>query len=681
MIINGFDTKDISVVVQGVVKQNDTRICIDSIRKYLPDAEIIVSTWEDSDVSEIECDKIIFNKDPGADGFIRKFPFPQINNPSREIVSSFNGLKCVTRKYAMKIRSDMMLASNDFLWYYWKFGKTSVPSAVFQQRIMVEGFTTNFEDVFCVGDWWTFGLTKDLVNFYDIPLYKIEDKNYFEKRVNKKKKTYMHGLLCRYIPEQYIVYQNVKKIHMIYNSKYRYRDTCDRTPRIKQISDRFVKENFLCVEFKLSGVILPKNKNIIGPVSYEYGCTFYKWHRLCKSQGIPKLNLMQSFLFKMQKAMMHCKFLHQPRYLNIEHYLKIIQNYAKTDSVKSVSIDSSILNSEITFVVTGVLNKYLKYNCVLCLKSIRKYFADSKIILSVSNRSDISIVDGLYDEVVFNDELFNDSKKYNAYLINASDRPYTINWQQFCVFNGLQKVNTKFAVKIRTDMILENRSFLNRYIKLIKEFPKYDDKYHIFSQKVLIPSKITRDARSNPDFPYQVSDLFTFGLASDLLKIWNGRLVSEYDINFFKKKENAKLRNPCHFAHRYTAEQSFVFNLLDSSGIKYSKPKYYCDRNDDTYVFESEKIIVSNFIVDSFKNLGIKSKFTADRPPFRKFSMMNFDRFLEIYLINVDPWNKKLLLELKKYMPVKGWLSIYCHYIKRGGARLSKKIKELLKSH
>ena len=50
MIINGIDTNDISVVVQGAIDQINTPKCLRSIRKRLPGAEIILSTWEGSPI-------------------------------------------------------------------------------------------------------------------------------------------------------------------------------------------------------------------------------------------------------------------------------------------------------------------------------------------------------------------------------------------------------------------------------------------------------------------------------------------------------------------------------------------------------------------------------------------------------------------------------------------------------
>lgn len=39
-------SNDITVVVQGAIDRKLTPKCLKSIRKHLPDAEIILSTWE-----------------------------------------------------------------------------------------------------------------------------------------------------------------------------------------------------------------------------------------------------------------------------------------------------------------------------------------------------------------------------------------------------------------------------------------------------------------------------------------------------------------------------------------------------------------------------------------------------------------------------------------------------------
>ena len=89
-----------------------------SIRKLFPLSFIILSTWENSDTLDIEylCDKILYNRDP------KGIPFSKVHstefNLDRQIISSLNGLKEVTTKYSMKLRSDMIIKNRNFLKYF-----------------------------------------------------------------------------------------------------------------------------------------------------------------------------------------------------------------------------------------------------------------------------------------------------------------------------------------------------------------------------------------------------------------------------------------------------------------------------------------------------------------------------------------------------------------------------------
>ena len=77
-----------SVVVQGAIDKDYTSKCLASIRKYLPEAEIILSTWEGCDVEGLDYDNLLLNKDPGTSDLIRKYPFEHPNNVNRQIVST-----------------------------------------------------------------------------------------------------------------------------------------------------------------------------------------------------------------------------------------------------------------------------------------------------------------------------------------------------------------------------------------------------------------------------------------------------------------------------------------------------------------------------------------------------------------------------------------------------------------
>ena len=119
MVVGGINTEDISVVVQGAVDKENTPLCLKSIRKYLPGSEIILSTWKGTNIESLDYDKVMLNSDPG--GYKDRYVHTFTNNTLRQLVSTKNGLRRATRKYIIKMRSDLILRSNSFLTYFEKF--------------------------------------------------------------------------------------------------------------------------------------------------------------------------------------------------------------------------------------------------------------------------------------------------------------------------------------------------------------------------------------------------------------------------------------------------------------------------------------------------------------------------------------------------------------------------------
>lgn len=205
MIINGIDTKDISVVVQGAIDKENTPICLKSIRKYLPDAEIILSTWEGSDVSGLDYDQVIFSEDPGSE--IIDEIFKTQNNVNRQIVSTKNGLKASSRIYAIKIRSDMCIIGTEYLKIFNRFSKRNDFCKILKQRVVINNLycsdPSKSELCFHISDWFFFGLREDLLNIWDIDLYPKEYNAWCNPK-DKQKESILPTINFRYLPEQYI---------------------------------------------------------------------------------------------------------------------------------------------------------------------------------------------------------------------------------------------------------------------------------------------------------------------------------------------------------------------------------------------------------------------------------------------------------------------------------------------
>ena len=69
---NTIPYEEITAVVQGPVEEVYTRLVIESIRRYLPGARIVLSTWKDANIAGLDIDELVINEDPGAPAFIKK---------------------------------------------------------------------------------------------------------------------------------------------------------------------------------------------------------------------------------------------------------------------------------------------------------------------------------------------------------------------------------------------------------------------------------------------------------------------------------------------------------------------------------------------------------------------------------------------------------------------------------
>ncbi|MGF1685278.1 WavE lipopolysaccharide synthesis family protein [Photobacterium japonica] len=173
----------ITVVVQGPVhsfngREQDegiTHRCLNSVRKYLPGAHIILSTWKNQDLAGLDFDELVECEDPGqnsrninVDGKVQKY------NNHRQIVSTLEGLKRVKTPYAVKLRSDNYLTSNAFVAMQQAYPARCEEYHFLKERVVVPNiFTRKFAKghrvAFHVSDFFYFGLTEDLLALWNLP--------------------------------------------------------------------------------------------------------------------------------------------------------------------------------------------------------------------------------------------------------------------------------------------------------------------------------------------------------------------------------------------------------------------------------------------------------------------------------------------------------------------------------
>lgn len=257
------NSKEISIVVQGAIDNIETPKCIKSIRKHLPGAEIILSTWEGEDVSELDYDLLVINIDPGA--FIYTTGRPVYNNLNRQLLSTQEGLKKATRKYVLKFRTDLILTNSKFLKYFDKyqercdeyklFERKVIISALYSRRFILKGSDEIKWDIpFHPSDFFLFGLNEDLKKYFlDTPLVsEPEYSNYFKDKPEIEKP--FDVTLYQYPPEQYFAYSCFKR----YFNDLTMNSMTDINENIIKQSEIAMVNNFIILEYKQHGIYLNK---------------------------------------------------------------------------------------------------------------------------------------------------------------------------------------------------------------------------------------------------------------------------------------------------------------------------------------------------------------------------------------------------------------------------------------
>lgn len=279
---------EITFVVQGPVDGNAqtvayARTCIDSIRSAAPQSKVILSTYTGSDVSPFDVDEVVYSVDPG--GFmchVDPTHINRINNTNRQITTSLAGLKRVTTKYAVKVRSDLRIKNTNFIQYIDRGGKRRTDHQLFSERVVSSSiycpnpWRWHHPALFHPSDWFFFGATNDLLNLFDVPLANDPDGNaqYFLHH-EMPQPCPEPGVLHRYNPEQYLMVTCIRK-HFEIDFEYWY----DFSSKNLLDWELFLSNNFVVASPERLGFTNQKLR--IPKKTYIKCFTHADWLRLCK---------------------------------------------------------------------------------------------------------------------------------------------------------------------------------------------------------------------------------------------------------------------------------------------------------------------------------------------------------------------------------------------------------------
>ncbi|WP_454866428.1 WavE lipopolysaccharide synthesis family protein [Pseudomonas umsongensis] len=164
-------SQDVSVVIQGAIFENGVNIAeqvVGSVRKWLPDAQIILCTHDD--LPQLSFVDVTLVKAVPANSFVDING--NCNNVNKLIASMTSGLELATREYCIKLRTDHVLVDGSMLCCIAAMASNAEKAQLFHRKIGVSNlFLRNplkMPYLFHLTDTLQYGRTEDLRKLWSI---------------------------------------------------------------------------------------------------------------------------------------------------------------------------------------------------------------------------------------------------------------------------------------------------------------------------------------------------------------------------------------------------------------------------------------------------------------------------------------------------------------------------------
>ena len=248
--------REITVIIHGPVIHDPapgapagmTRAAVASVRKVMPGAKVLISTWAGSNAEGLGADAVVYSPDPGG---VPNGPKARLNNVNRQIVAMGAGLGLVESRWTLKLRSDTMLTSARVLERWGDYRERNPYLRVFKERIVTSAILTCHARncfhgkrytpfLFHVNDMIQFGLTEDMRRLWCIPLMPREDFSYFTEDQLRSMKD---NICNRRVPEDYIWTAVLSAAGFPINDSW-----ADFRPAMVPVSELSIVNNFILLD-------------------------------------------------------------------------------------------------------------------------------------------------------------------------------------------------------------------------------------------------------------------------------------------------------------------------------------------------------------------------------------------------------------------------------------------------
>lgn len=248
---------DISVVIQGplyrhLAPERGVEACLASVRRNLPGAEIIVSTWAGEDIEGLDADLIVLSAKPEA---MTDCAGNQINT-NRMLVSTAAGIRRATRGHVLKLRADLLLTGDVLL----RLGRMEMQApgpALFETPITLTNlFIRNplrMPLLFHISDLLAFGRREDMLRFWDHPPF--DHSELFHTRPNRNPFGGIMGYSnLRLVPEQALMLATLRKQGI----PTQLRHPCELRADHLRLWDQVLLRNFRVIDWREAAVDFPQ---------------------------------------------------------------------------------------------------------------------------------------------------------------------------------------------------------------------------------------------------------------------------------------------------------------------------------------------------------------------------------------------------------------------------------------
>lgn len=210
-----------------------------------------------------------------------------------------------------------------------------------------------------------------------------------------------------------------------------------------------------------------------------------------------------------------------------------------------------------------------------------------------------------------------------------------INRQIVTTLAGLEKVQTKYAIKLRTDACLEHDGFL-------KHFEKYSAAFPTDNARILTNCFFTIDPLVLEHMPFHTSDWFMFSTTERLIQYWSRPHISLEDASYYEMHPHAKHSSYLdkQFRTKLAVEQYLCTEFAKKLG--YVTPEYHNDTRKDVISAFHDFMAQQFMVLDPWQS-GLK--FAKYRSVHKStMQSMNCVMFVDWYKLcadrirgNVDP--------------------------------------------